>query len=474
MIRGENMLTVELDHKSKIPLYEQLYRKIRSLISEGELADGQRLPSERGLASNLQISRNTVTLAYEQLYAEGYVDARPQSGYYVNKIDRINNEGSLNFSDIKNEESSLNKEYEYDFSPFSLCKESFPYKMWDRLYRQCLRDGGEELFNLGERQGDLKLRQSIARYLFGYRGLVIKPENMIIGAGTGYLLQILEHLLDEKCCFAMENPTYMQAYKIFSSLNRKIEPINLDESGLKVNELYNTEAKVVYLTPAHQFPTGVVMPIARRKELLGWASKEKDRYLIEDDHDSEFRYKGLPIPPMKAIDTQDKVIYLGTFSRTIAPAIRIGFMVLPDALLEVYRKKLAFLACPVPRIEQAVLTEFITGGHYERHINKTRKIYKTRHDSLIIALRGFGDKVSFIAENAGMHLAVSFNLEITEEELIEQAESVGIKMVGLSNHRIDRVDGREKSPIILIGYGNISENKIKEGMKILRKKLIDL
>jgi len=474
MIRGENMLTVELDHKSKIPLYEQLYLKIRFLISEGELADGERLPSERGLASNLQISRNTVTLAYEQLYAEGYVDARPQSGYYVNKIDRVNNEGRLKFSDIKSEESSLNKDYEYDFSPFSLCKESFPYKMWDRLYRQCLRDGGEELFNLGERQGDLKLRQSIARYLFGYRGLVIKPENMIIGAGTGYLLQILEHLLDEKCCFAMENPTYMQAYKIFSSLNRKIEPINLDESGLKVNELYNTEAKVVYLTPAHQFPTGVVMPIARRKELLGWASKEKDRYIIEDDHDSEFRYKGLPIPPMKAIDTQDKVIYLGTFSRTIAPAIRIGFMVLPDALLEVYRKKLAFLACPVPRIEQAVLTEFITGGHYERHINKTRKIYKTRHDSLIMALRGFGDKVSFIAENAGMHLAVSFNLEITEEELTEQAESVGIKMVGLSNHRIDRVDGREKSPIILIGYGNISEDKIKEGMKILRKKLIDL
>ena len=243
---------------------------------------------------------------------------------------------------------------------------------------------------------------------------------------------------------------------------------------MKVNGLYNTEAKVVYLTPAHQFPTGVVMPIARRKELLGWASKEKDRYIIEDDHDSEFRYKGLPIPPMKAIDTQDKVIYLGTFSRTIAPAIRIGFMVLPDALLEVYRKKLAFLACPVPRIEQAVLTEFITGGHYERHINKTRKIYKTRHDSLIMALRGFGDKVSFIAENAGMHLAVSFNLEITEEELTEQAESVGIKMVGLSNHRIDRVDGREKSPIILIGYGNISEDKIKEGMKILREKLIDL
>ena len=467
------MLTIVLDHKSKIPLYEQLYLKIRFLISEGELAAGERLPSERGLAANLQISRNTVTLAYEQLYAEGYVDARPQSGYYVNKIDRINNEGSLDFSDIKNEESSLKQDYKYDFSPFSLCKESFPYKMWDRLYRQCLRDGGEELFNLGERQGDMKLRQSRARYLFGYRGLVIKPENMIIGAGTGYLLQILEHLIDEKYSFAMENPTYMQAYKIFSSLNRKIEPINLDEGGLKVNELYNTEAKLVYLTPAHQFPTGVVMPIARRKELLGWALKEKDRYIIEDDHDSEFRYKGLPIPPMKAIDTKDKVIYLGTFSRTIAPAIRIGFMVLPDILFEVYRKKLAFLACPVPRIEQAVLTAFITGGHYERHINKTKKIYKTRHDALISALRDFGDKVSIMGENAGMHLVVNFRLGLTEEEIIKKAGSAGIKVEGLSNHGINKKADQDKSATILIGYGNISDEKIKEGIKALRKSLTD-
>ena len=468
------MLTVRLDHTNKIPLYEQLYLKIRELISKGELAAGERLPSERGLAANLQISRNTVTLAYEQLYAEGYVDARPQSGYYVNKIDKVNKEENQGISETFSEKEIVRKEYKYDFSPFSLCKESFPYKMWDRLYRQCLRDGGEELFNLGERQGDMKLRQSIARYLFGYRGLVIKPENMIIGAGTGYLLQILEHLIDEKYSFAMENPTYMQAYKIFSSLNRKIEPINLDEGGLKVNELYNTEAKVVYLTPAHQFPTGVVMPIARRKELLGWALKEKDRYIIEDDHDSEFRYKGLPIPPMKAIDTKDKVIYLGTFSRTIAPAIRIGFMVLPDTLFEVYRKKLAFLACPVPRIEQAVLTAFITGGHYERHINKTRKIYKTRHDALISALKGFGNKVCIMGENAGMHLVVRFNYRLTEKELMEVAERLGIKVAGLSKHRIGKEDANTYLAALLIGYGNISEENIKEGIGVLKKELDNL
>ena len=464
------MLTVELKSKDKMPLYEQLYLKIRGLITEGELVEGEKLPSERGLALNLQISRNTVTLAYEQLYAEGYVEVRPQSGYYVNKIDRINSEKKEEFTDIKNESVNPEPEYEYDFSPFSLCKESFPYRMWDRLYRKCMRDRGEELFNLGERQGDLELRVAIAKYLFGYRGLSVKPENMIIGAGTGYLLQLLEHLIDEKSIIAMENPTYMQAYRIFSSLNREVYPINLDENGLKVEELKSSEAKAVYLTPSHQFPTGVVMPIKRRKEILGWAAGE-DRYIIEDDHDSEFRYKGLPIPPMKAIDTGNKVVYLGTFSRTIAPAIRIGFMVLPDGLLKVYRKKLAFLACTVPRIDQAVLTEFILGGHYERHINKARKIYKSRHDKLISSLKVFGDKVKIMGGNAGMHLMVKFKFDMTDEEVVSRAEKSGIKLVGLSKHRIG--ESLESSEAyILIGYGNISEDRIEEGIKILAKNLI--
>ena len=464
------MLTVELKSKDKMPLYEQLYLKIRGLITEGELAEGEKLPSERGLAANLQISRNTVTLAYEQLYAEGYVEVRPQSGYYVNKIDRINSEKKEEFTDIKNESVNPEPEYEYDFSPFSLCKESFPYRMWNRLYRQCMRDKGEELFDLGERQGDLELRVAIAKYLFGYRGLIIKPENMIIGAGTGYLLQLLEHLIDEKSIIAMENPTYMQAYRIFSSLNRKLLPISLDENGIKVEELKRSEAKAVYLTPSHQFPTGVVMPIKRRKEILGWAAGE-GRYIIEDDHDSEFRYKGLPIPPLKAIDTGNKVVYLGTFSRTIAPAIRIGFMVLPDGLLKVYRKKLAFLACTVPRIDQAVLTEFILGGHYERHINKARKIYKSRHDKLISSLKVFGDKVKIMGGNAGMHLMVKFKLDMTEEEVVSRAEKSGIKLVGLSKHRIgEKPEGGEA--YILIGYGNISEDRIEEGIKILAKNLI--
>lgn len=465
------MLTVELKSKDKMPLYEQLYLKIRGLITEGELAEGEKLPSERVLALNLQISRNTVTLAYEQLYAEGYVEVRPQSGYYVNKIDRINSEKKEEFTDIKNESVNPEPEYEYDFSPFSLCKESFPYRMWNRLYRQCMRDKGEELFDLGERQGDLELRVAIAKYLFGYRGLIIKPENMIIGAGTGYLLQLLEHLIDEKSIIAMENPTYMQAYRIFSSLNREVRPISLDENGIKVEELKRSEAKEVYLTPSHQFPTGVVMPIKRRKEILGWASEDKDRYIIEDDHDSEFRYKGLPIPPLKAIDTENKVVYLGTFSRTIAPAIRIGFMVLPDGLLKVYRKKLAFLACTVPRIDQAVLTEFILGGHYERHINKARKIYKSRHDKLISSLKVFGDKVKIMGGNAGMHLMVKFKLDMTEEEVVSRAEKSGIKLVGLSKHRIgENPEGGEA--YILIGYGNISEDRIEEGIKILAKNLI--
>ena len=453
------------------PVYELLYEYIRNDILTGKLVSGDRLPSKRNMASDNGISVTTVVNAYNQLLMEGYIKSFEKKGYFVSDISALPRVKKKNLY-----ENPLYVEDNWfaDFGSNNILYKNFPHFTWKKVVREVLSTYETELIMRGHPFGNEELKSEIADYLYRNRGITVSPELIVIGAGIEFLYNRLINVLPSSSIYAVENPGYKKIPKLYNSFSLNWKSIDMDDEGINMRDLETVNPNIVHVSPEHHYPLGTFMPLKRRQELLAWGCRAANRYIIEDDHDSEFRYKGLPIPPMKAIDTQDKVIYLGTFSRTIAPAIRIGFMILPDALLEVYRKKLAFLACPVPRIEQAVLTEFITGGHYERHINKTRKIYKTRHDSLIMALRGFGDKVSFIAENAGMHLAVSFNLEITEEELTEQAESVGIKMVGLSNHRIDRVDGREKSPIILIGYGNISEDKIKEGMNILRKKLIDL
>lgn len=460
------MLTVHLDYDNRLPLYEQIYNEIKKLIITGELKKNYRLPSEREFAVNLQVSRSTISNAYKQLDSEGYIKVRPKSGYYVNEVSGVKYTSEILVNEDVDKETRVR--YKYDFSPLSLCKESFPYKVWVRLHKKCLEEEGENLFSLGENQGDIKLRVAIAKYLKEYRGVSVKYENIIIGAGTSYLLPLLEHIMPKKHKFAMENPTYLKAYKILTALGRKVFPINLDKNGLKPDELSKTAANIVYLTPSHQFPMGMVMPVTRRREILRWA-ESTDRYIIEDDHDSEFRYRGLPIPAMKSIDNYDKVIYLGTFSRTVSPAIRIGYIILPDDLLVLYKEKFGFLSSTVPRIEQAVLRKFIEEGYFERHINRVRKLYKIRHDALIKALKIFEDKVSITGDSAGMNFAVNFRCDISSDKLIKSAKNAGVRLVSALEYYIGGCD-KDNLSTLLIGYGSMKKTEIEEGVKILYEK----
>lgn len=462
------MLTINLNYKDKLPLYEQIYNEIKTLITRGELEKDYRLPSEREFAANLQVSRSTVSNAYKQLDSEGYIEVKAKSGYYVNEVVGVDKITEKSFSKyVKKEPVPV---YKYDFSPLSLCKESFPYKIWARLHKKCLEEEGENLFNLGESQGDIELRLAISNYLKAYRGIVAKYENIIIGAGTSYLLQLLEHIIPSNFNFAMENPTYLKSYKILASLERKVIPIELDKSGLRADKLAESGANIVYLTPSHQFPLGIVMPIRRRREILKWAETSK-KYIIEDDHDSEFRYRGLPIPPMKSIDNYDRVIYLGTFSRTISPAIRIGYMILPDDLLVQYKKKFGFLSSTVPRIEQAVLRKFIKEGYFERHINRARKIYKMRHDAIIKALKVFKDDITITGESAGMNIAVTFKYDLPFAKLKELAENSSIKIISLSDYCIGEITKRKYLSTLVMGYGALNKKEIEEGITALSEKI---
>lgn len=465
------MLTIPLQSESHIPLYEQIYTYIKKEIHDHNLKEGEKLPSSRNLALHLGVSRNTINLAYDQLVSEGYLEAKNKSGYYVcnimplQKVQDKNRKFILETEKTPAQDLPVSTPFLYDFSPFTIDLSNFPFSTWRKLSKDCMVGMNQDLFLLGDNQGEQDLRQCIAKYVHDARGVQCQTEQIIIGAGMGYLLQLLTAILPQKAPLAMENPTYMRAYSIFSSAGFPIVPIPVTTHGIHTEYLKNTTAAYAYVTPSHQYPLGYVLGATGRHALLSWAAKEEYRYIIEDDHDSEFRYKGKPIPSLQGLDTSESVIYLGTFSRSIAPAIRVAYMILPPKLLAHYRAHCFFYSNTVSRIDQKILSDFIRGGHFERHLNKMRKIYHAKHDSMIEALSIFGNKIKISNYNAGLHLLVEFKLSLSEQELLSIANKAGIRMYGLSSHEIEPIS--RKYPICLMGFANLTTEQIKNGIQVL-------
>ena len=481
------MLTINIDSRLMIPMYEQIYNYIKNEIQSGLLSFHTKLPSTRSLAVYLQVSRNTVDMAYSQLVSEGYIESVPKSGYYVCTISDLTHI-TVNRTSLNQLPTKAKALFHYDFSPFVIDINNFPYNIWRKLSKNCMNDNNNNLFLLGNNQGDENLRIAITRYLHESRGVNCNTEQIIIGAGADYLLQLLSQILQyiksgtdstESSCdssIAMENPTYKQAYKIFTGMHFGVVPIDLDHNGISISHLSESNANIVYVTPSHQYPLGIVMPIKRRLELLQWANVSSNRYIIEDDHDSEFRYKGKPIPALQGIDSSGKVIYIGTFSRAVAPAIRIGYMVLPENLLDIYRKNLNYYSSTVSRVDQNIMQNFIKEGYFERHLNKMRKIYKNKHDLLIQSLKIFKNKIQIEGENAGLHLVLRFPTITSEKEIIELAAIKSIKLYGLSEHYIISTEAQYITPqsippTILLGYANVSEQDIRDGITALYEAL---
>lgn len=459
------MLTILLNTSSHIPLYEQIYEYLKKEIQCGQLPYQSKLPSTRSLASHLSVSRNTVDMAYGQLLSEGYIESYPKRGYYVNEIKNLIKPIPVKEEQEENTEKSIAViTYQYDFSPFSVDLEHFPYHTWRQLSKNCLKDN-TDLFLLGENQGDYQLRKAIASYLHQSRTVQCTEEQIIIGAGVDYLLKLLSSILGPDQKAAMENPTYKRAYNILQDSGYFITPIPLDSNGMKVDILSKTNCNIAYVTPSHQYPIGIVMPIKRRMELLNWAAQEENRYIIEDDHDSEFRYKGKPFPSLQGIDSNNKVIYIGTFSNAIAPAIRVGYIVLPPKLLEQYKKRVSFYSCTVSRIDQAIITEFIVNGYFERHLNRMRKVYKSKHDFLLSCLKPFQSFLKISGEHAGMYLVVEIDCAISEQEIINCAKEKKIHIYGLAEHFIFLPNNYR--PTLLLGYANVSEENIRKGISLL-------
>ena len=459
-----NELTISLDTRSRIPLYEQIYDYIKTDIQSGRIPYGEKLPSTRFLSKHLEVSRSTVELAYEQLLSEGYIESVPYKGFFVAQIDEL-----YHLKKDKPQPQRERKEarrYRYDFTPNGVDLKSFPYNVWRKLSKDILMDDRTELFRSGDSQGEYGFRSAICSYLYQARGVDCTPDQIIVGAGSDYILMLLGMILGMDHTIAFEDPTYKQAYRMAGGMSYNCIPVSMDKNGMKVTELEKSGADIAYVTPSHQYPTGVIMPIRRRMELLKWACEAQGRYIVEDDYDSEFRYKGKPIPALKGYDASDKVIYLGTFSKSIAPAIRLSYMVLPKPLLEAYEQKARFVNSTVSKVDQLIVQKFIEEGYYERHLNKTRALYKSRHDVLIEELRPMADICTISGENAGVHLLLTFQNGMAEEELIDRAARADIRVYGLSDYRIR--ENCEEKATILLGYANLTEDQIREAARLLR------
>lgn len=460
-------LLIPLDSRSKKPLYEQIYSHICAEIRSGALKAGDRLPSTRVLAEHLKVSRSTTQMAYDQLLAEGYMEARPCRGYFVSHLEELVETGPSGTEEMQTA-AEPDVGWRVDFSPRGIDLDSFPYHVWRKLSRNTLVDDNKEMFHSGDHQGEPGLREAIRSYLHSARGVNCSTEQIIVGAGSEYLLMLLSQILEGKHVIAMENPTYKQAYRVFHSLGYEVCPVEMDANGMDPSILAESGANVAYVMPSHQFPTGVVMPVGRRQELLKWAVEEAGRYIIEDDYDSEFRYRGKPIPALQGMDRSGKVIYLGTFSKCIAPAIRVSYLVLPKPLLVRYRSQTSFYASTVSRIDQNILYQFLSQGYFERHLNRMRAIYKTKHDLLIELIEPLKEQFEIRGEHAGIHILLTSKYNRSEQELISLAAEAGVKVYGLSSYFI-HPEHNHRSATVVLGYASLNEDAIREGVGILTR-----
>ncbi|MGE7660549.1 PLP-dependent aminotransferase family protein [Peribacillus sp. NPDC097197] len=458
-----DMLACNLNRMDEVPLYEQLYSHIKTEIVNGRLPFGTKLPSKRKLAEFLHISQNTVETAYEQLCAEGYVEVIPRKGYYIQTSEDLEYTQPVNAP----VEKTVNKknDFLFHFHPSQIDTENFPFEKWRKYTKNTIDISNQELLLLGDPQGEYELRCEIAHYLYHSRGVQCVPEQIIIGAGLEIILQQLILLFDKKTVYGVEDPGYHLILRLLKGYPNDVYPLEVDEEGVKVDRIDQSNIDVLYITPSHHFPYGTVLSVNRRTRLLNWAQETENRYIIEDDYDSEFRYSGKTIPSLQSLDAGDKVIYLGSFSKSLIPSIRVSYMVLPLALLEKHKEELSFYHSTVSRIDQHILTQFMREGDFEKHLNRMRKVYRRKLEKVLELFKPLHQQITIIGERSGLHVVLIVKNGMNEEDLILRASNAHIKIYGLSTYSIQHK--KESPPKIILGFAGIPEKELEKAIQLL-------
>lgn len=486
------MITYDLDKRGRQSKYEYLYRCIRKDIREGTLAAGTRLPSKRTLSAHLSVSVSTVEQAYDMLVSEGYVKPKPGSGFFVCAG---RDKGTYDDSELAGgpraeaagtapspaEESALgersgeaatgeeadDEQIRFDVKANRCSLKLFPVDTWSRIMRKTLSDRNPVLFQTVPFNGVEVLRRAIATHLYEFKGIQTTPDRIIVGAGTEYLYGRLLQLFGSNCVVAIGEVGTSKMVNVSRSIGTLWNYLPMDDDGMRVDLLEDGRADVVHVSPANSFPTGAVMPASRRAKLLEWAHADPDRYIIEDDYDSELRFTGRALPPLFTQDDRDKVIYMNTFSKTLVPSLRISYMVLPEALMDLYRSQLSFYSCTVSSFEQCALAEFITRGYFERHINRLRRYYGHQRAAMIAALKAspLMDIATLHAVDVGTHLILQVNTKRSDQEIRQAALERGMHLAMLGDYclRPTIYDVHR----IVINFASIEPEQIQEVVDLL-------
>ena len=478
----------------------QIYQYIKNEILLHHLTPGTKLPSKRSLATQLGISTITVEGAYGQLVSEGYIYARLKSGYFVSPVE--NYRQSMNFFDqqqinnnnpqkkntspdwedsISQQDTQKNSElkdspiapapHRVDLSSNSLLAENFPFSTWSRLLRHTISEKQQLLLTQSPTAGVAPLRQAIANHLRHFRGMDISPEQIVIGAGTEYLYELLIKLIGRDKIYCVEDPGYQKLRRIYRDNGACCIALPIDQQGMSVTALNTVSCDVIHISPSHHYPTGIITPISRRYELLGWAAAGP-RYIIEDDYDTEFRLVGRPIPSLFSIDMSNKVIYMNTFSKSLASTIRISYMVLPKPLMEEFNNKLNYLSCTVSTFEQYTLAEFINQGYFERHINRMRNNYKKLRQQLLKALTSHPDheRIKILQQSSGLYFLLQIDTSLSDRDLQARLRQKGLMLQPLQHYYQNRQAAPEHT--FVVNYSSIASTDIHQIVDALFSSLV--
>ncbi len=448
------MLTYELKKAPGVPLYEALYRCIRRDILSGVLACGEKLPSKQALAAHLEVSKITVETAYNQLLCEGYIRSQEKVGYFVEPVQLRQIHATPAASTPPPTAAEAFTDLTANGSP------TFPFSVWSRLQREVMLDLGQALLLPMPNRGLLDLRSAIAQHLSDFRGMHVNPEHILIGAGTDFLYNLLIQLLGRDKLYAVEDPGYGKIRKIYAAGGVRCVSVPLDGEGVCPASL--GDAQILHISPSHHFPTGLVTPVSRRRALLQWAAEHDNRYIIEDDYDSEFRFDAHPMPTMTSMDTAGRVIYINTFSKSLTPSIRISYMVLPEALMARFQQHLGFYSCTVPSFEQQTLARFIRTGHFEKHINRMRRVYKTRRNQIISILQSspYADRFTILEQDAGLHFLLKVDTTLSDEAMVTRCRQAGILVRSLSSYYQEAVPESARHCLV-VNYSGLLDSDLE-------------
>lgn len=460
------MLTYHFPIHSSIPMYEYLYECIKKDIIDKKLTAHEKLPSKRAFAKHLHVSLITIENAYNQLLIEGYIYSIEKKGYFINEITYPKTPKTKPITYV---EKNI-EHYQIDLKTNSVSPDNFPFSTWSKLTRQVLTTQDSSLLTRSPENGCLILREAIAHHLYAFSGMNVSPSQIVIGAGTEYLYNLVIQLLGREHIYALEDPGHQSIAKVYQLNNLEYEYISLDQSGLDIDKLLKSHAKIVHISPAHHYPTGITMPIKRRLEILEWA-KENNGYIIEDDYDSEFRLRGKPISTLFQIDQNEHVIYMNTFSKTLAPSFRMSYMVLPTHLVSLYHQNLGFYACSVSSFEQIILAEFIKQGYFEKHINRMRNSYKAIRDELLYQLKKspLYKHIDITEENAGLHFLMHYHKKESDQDIIQKAKSMSLHITTVSQFYSQSFDSRT----LVINYSGLSMKQIPLAVSLLNQLILN-